>query len=112
VDLHPEIVTNEMREAQLGMSQGLKTKLDPVAQEADLDDVLSKKLAKIEKKGRISPKSNEKEGKRSSLTIELMKNSVKNRIVGQIKEMMQKLKLKHQKAAKGESFKTAFPLYY
>jgi hypothetical protein len=80
-----------MRNTQLGMSMGIKTKTDPEATNMDLDDILNKKLSKIQKRG-SSPDPVEKKIDveiRSSLATQLLKNSVKNRIVGQLKDLMQ-----------------------
>lgn len=45
-----EFATREMKDAQLGFSAGLKTKMDNKAVNNDLDDILGKKLDKIERK--------------------------------------------------------------
>ena len=55
VPMVPEIATREMIDAQLGMSMGIKTKMDPQAVNEDLNDVLTKKLTKIEKRLSQSP---------------------------------------------------------
>ena len=49
---------------------------------------------------------------RSSIASTLLNNSVKNRIVGQMEEIRQKFKQQQKMAAKGENFKTGFPMYY
>ena len=55
VPMVPEIATREMIDAQLGMSMGIKTKMDPESANIDLDEVLNKKLTKIEKRSSVSP---------------------------------------------------------
>ena len=45
-----EFATREMKDAQLGFSAGLKTKMDSQAVNNDLDDILGKRMNKIEKK--------------------------------------------------------------
>jgi hypothetical protein len=68
------------------MSMGIKTKMDPESANIDLDEVLNKKLTKIEKRTSISPvkmkeDTNDKKAiLRSSIANVLLKNSVKNRI--------------------------------
>jgi hypothetical protein len=48
--MQTEVATREMKDAQLGFSQGVKTKMDTQAANDDLDDVIGKKLEKIERK--------------------------------------------------------------
>ena len=68
------------------MSMGIKTKMDPESANIDLDEVLNKKLTKIEKRASISPvkikedTDDKKANLRSSIANVLLKNSVKNRI--------------------------------
>ena len=79
VPMQPEFATREMRDAQLGMSMGLKTKMDTQAINNDLDNILARKIQKIEKNG-ISPIKTpitEVVEERTSLAENLLKNSVK-----------------------------------
>ena len=68
------------------MSMGIKTKMDPESANVDLDEVLGKKLSKIEKRSSVSPEKtkenidDKKASLRSSIANVLLKNSVKNRI--------------------------------
>ena len=68
------------------MSMGIKTKMDPESANVDLDEVLGKKLSKIEKRASVSPEKtkenidDKKASLRSSIANVLLKNSVKNRI--------------------------------
>lgn len=45
--MQPELATREMKDAQLGMSAGIKTKMDEVVMNNELDDLLKKKLKTI-----------------------------------------------------------------
>lgn len=47
VNMQPELATREMKDAQLGMSAGIKTKMDGAVINSELDDLLSKKLKSI-----------------------------------------------------------------
>jgi hypothetical protein len=69
--------------------------MDPVMANLDLDDVLNKKLSKIERKASISPNHKQKAlettktALRTSIANKLLENSVTGRIKGQLKEMLQ-----------------------
>lgn len=57
VALPPEFTTKEMRDAQHGKSAGLQSKMDTKLLNADLEDILGKRLKKVEKKGNGSMNS-------------------------------------------------------
>lgn len=48
----------------------------------------------------------------SSLAPVLLNNSVKNRLITQIDDMLVAFKEKQAQCAKGEDFKVAFPIFY
>ena len=105
--MQPELATQDMKDAQLGKSKGMLSKLDPELMNTELDDLLHKKVGDHPT---YKPVVDLKP--MSSLAPALLKNSLNNRIQRMIDNKINTQKQANLNRAKPQDFSKEYPLYY